>query len=66
MDEGDLEESDLLSIMTTNTASITGSDTYFGNLKTGKIASFSVTNGPIFEKKSTFTHSISNGVIYEF
>lgn len=64
--DGGLTETDLIGLMTTNTAQILGIDTSFGELKEGKNASFSVYNKPILSKKSKAVSSVSNGTIFEF
>lgn len=66
MDEGELEEDDLLALMTINTAEIIGLNGVFGSLEKGKNASFTLVNKPIFEKKASVVKSVSNGTIYEF
>lgn len=64
--EGGLTEKDLVTLMTVNTANILGINASFGEMKSGKNASFTVFSKPISDKKAKATHSISNGAIYEF
>ncbi|WP_421774750.1 amidohydrolase family protein [Gracilimonas sp.] len=66
MDEGGLSETDVIKLMTTNTASILGLNNTLGSLAKGKNASFSVFDKPMSEDKAKVLQSISNGTIHEF
>ncbi|MEX0722037.1 MAG: amidohydrolase family protein [Balneolaceae bacterium] len=66
LDEGGLTEEEVVELMTTNTAQIIGVENSFGNIATGKNASFSVFDKPVSDKKAKVLQSISNGTIYEF
>ena len=66
LDEGGLTEADLVKLMTRNTAQILGIQQSFGNLETGKNASFTVFDKPFTEEKAKAVYSVSNGTIYEF
>ncbi|MDR9418443.1 amidohydrolase family protein [Gracilimonas sp.] len=66
LDEGGLSESDVVALMTTNTANILGLSQTHGSLETGKNASFSVFDKAMSEDKAKVLHSISNGTIHEF
>lgn len=66
LNEGGLTESDLVKLMTTNTAQILGIQQSFGSLQSGKNASFAVFDKPFTEKKAKAVYSVSNGSLYEF
>ena len=66
LDEGGLSESDVVKLMTVNTANILGINKTHGSLEKGKNASFSVFNKVMSEEKAKVLHSISNGIIHEF
>jgi len=65
-EEGNLTESEILSILTVNTAEILGIDNRVGKLEEGYKAGFSVFTSPMFEEGAEVKKVISNGVIHEF
>lgn len=65
-EEGDLTETEILQILTANTAEILNERSVLGGLESGKIAGFSVFNSPFFDEEPTVKMVISNGVIHEF
>lgn len=62
-EEGGLTETDLLEMMTVNTARILGGDSRLGALNRGSIANISVFDKPFTESKASVVMSVSNGVI---
>ena len=66
LDEGELSEADVVTLMTSNTASILGLNNTLGSLAKGKNASFTVFDKAMSEDKAKVLHSISNGTIHEF
>lgn len=66
LDEGELSEEELLTLMTTGTAEILGIAQTAGTLEEGNLAAFSVFTKPFTEEKTKVKHVISNGVIYDF
>jgi imidazolonepropionase-like amidohydrolase len=66
LDEGGLTETDLVTLMSANTANILGLNRTHGSLERGKNASFSVFDKAMTEEKAKVLHSISNGIIHEF
>lgn len=66
VEEGGLTESEVLSLLTVNTAEILGIDKKVGKLEEGFKASFSVFTSPLFEEGTEVKKVISNGVIHEF
>lgn len=66
LDEGGLSETDLITLMSANTANILGLNRTHGSLESGKNASFSVFDKAMTEDKAKVLHSISNGIIHEF
>lgn len=66
LEEEAVTEKELLEIMTKGTAQILGINAVFGELEVGNNASFTVFDKAFTEKKAKATHSITNGLIYEF
>ncbi|MFD2532115.1 amidohydrolase family protein [Gracilimonas halophila] len=66
LEEGGLSETNLVTLMSANTANILGLNRTHGSLESGKNASFSVFNKAMTEEKAKVLHSISNGIIHEF
>jgi len=66
MDEGELNQNDLIKILTANTAEILQISDKTGDIKPGNIASFSIRTEPFGEEKSKVFKTVSNGQIYEF
>ncbi len=66
LEEGGLNEDQLLGIMTQHTADILGVGGTMGDLKNGRIASFSVFTKPFAEEKSEVIYSVSSGKLTEF
>jgi len=63
--ENGLTESQLLEILTINTAQILGINDITGELEEGNLASFSVFTKPFTEKKAKVKYSVSGGEITE-
>lgn len=66
LEEEALTKNELIEIMTVGTAQILGINAVFGELEVGNNASFTVFDKAFTEKKAKATHSITNGLIYEF
>ncbi len=66
LEEEAVTKKELLEIMTKGTAQILGINAVFGELEVGNNASFTVFDKAFIEKKAKATHSITNGLIYEF
>jgi len=66
LDEGELSDEELLSLMTSDTAEILGIAQTAGAIEDGNLAAFSVFTKPFTEEKTKVMHVISNGVIYDF
>lgn len=66
LDEGDLTKTDLIKILSINTAEILNIANKTGEIKPGNIASFSVMTEPFGEEKSEVIKAVSNGEIHEF
>jgi imidazolonepropionase-like amidohydrolase len=66
LEEGGLEENQVLKLMSQNTAEILGVDSRVGDVKKGKIASFSVFTKPFTEEKTEVKYSVSSGKLTEF
>ncbi|MDZ7693790.1 MAG: amidohydrolase family protein [Balneolaceae bacterium] len=62
----DLTEQQILGMLTQHTADILGVGSRLGDLRQGRIASFSVFNKPFTEEKAAVKCSVSNGQITEF
>lgn len=65
-EEGELTNNELLNLFTQSTADIVGYGQKMGDLKEGRIASFSVFTKPFTDEKATVLYSVSNGEITEF
>lgn len=66
LEEGDLNENQLLALMSQYTADILGIGKRTGDLKNGNIASFSVFTKPFTEEKTKVIYSVSSGQLTEF
>ena len=66
IEEGNLNEDQLLNLMSQSTADILGVGTRLGEVEEGKIASFSVFDKPFTEEKAKVLYSISAGNLTEF
>lgn len=66
MKESGISETELIYIMTQNTAEILGVGSAMGSLEQGKAANFALYTKPILDKKTKVTHSVANGIIYDF
>lgn len=66
LEEGGLDEEDILALFTRQTASILEVDNTMGNLEEGKIASFSVFTAPFTDEEAEVSYSVSNGSIKDF
>lgn len=60
------EETDLIRMMTLNTALILGIERNTGSIERGKLASFTVRNAPISEKNSRVLYGVTAGTFTEF
>jgi imidazolonepropionase-like amidohydrolase len=65
-EEGDLEDEDILRILTQSTADILGYSNQLGNIDEGRIASFTVFSKPFMEEKAQALYSITDGKLTEF
>lgn len=65
-EEGGLSSRQVLQLMTQSTADILGYGRKMGDLKQGRIASFTVFTKPFDEEKTQAVYSVSDGVIHEF
>ena len=63
---GDVTDSEMMRIMTINTANILGRGNTLGEIKTGNVASFSVMSKPFMDKEAKVLYSISEGMLNEF
>lgn len=66
LEEGGLDQNQLLRIMSQNTAEILGIGNRVGELEDGRIASFSVFTKPYTEEKTKVLYSVSSGMLTEF
>ncbi|WP_165140879.1 amidohydrolase family protein [Halalkalibaculum roseum] len=66
LEEGGLDQNQLLRIMSQNTAEILGIGNRVGELENGRIASFSVFTKPYTEEKTKVLYSVSSGMLTEF
>lgn len=66
LEDGGLEENQVLKLMSQNTAEILGVDSRVGDVKKGKIASFSVFTKPFTEEMTEVKYSVSSGKLTEF
>lgn len=66
LEEGGLNETEIVNLMAQNTADILGINQTHGDIKEGKNASFSVFDKSMSEEKAKVLKSISNGMIHEF
>ncbi|HEX6982212.1 MAG TPA: amidohydrolase family protein [Balneolaceae bacterium] len=66
IDEGELSADQVLKILTWSTADILGYGQKMGDLKEGRIASFSVFTKPFTDKDTSVLYSVSNGEVTEF
>ena len=65
-EEGSLSETDILAMLTRNTADILGIGNRVGDVTAGKIASFSVYSQPITDEEAKVLYSVSAGQLTEF
>ncbi len=65
-EEGGLSESQLLRLMTQSTADILGYGQKLGDLRQGRIASFTVFSKPFMEEDAEALYSVTDGNITEF
>lgn len=65
-EEGDLNDNEILQLLTVSTAEILGSGHTLGQLESGFNASIAVFNSPFLEEKAEVKMIISNGEIHEF
>ena len=65
-EEGELNDDEILQLLTMNTAEILDSSETLGQLQSGFNASFAVFNSPFLEEKAAVKMVISNGEIHEF
>ena len=65
-EEGDLEDEDILRMLTQSTADILGYSNQLGNIDEGRIASFTVFTKPFMEEKAQALYSITDGNLTEF
>lgn len=66
LDEGGLNEEQVLRMISETTAEILGIDSRVGNVENGSIASFTVFSKPFTEEKSEAAYSVSKGKLTEF
>lgn len=66
LEDSELNEDQLLRIMSQNTADILGIGSRVGDLENGRIASFSVFTKPYTEDKTEVVYSVSSGMLTEF
>lgn len=66
MKESGISETELINIMTQNTADILGVGSAMGSLERGKVANFAIYSKPLLDKKTKVKHSVANGTIYDF
>ncbi|WP_445665001.1 amidohydrolase family protein [Fodinibius sp. AD559] len=65
-EESDLEDEEILRMLTQSTADILGYSNQLGNIEQGRIASFTVFSKPFMEEKAQALYSITDGNITEF
>lgn len=65
VEDGGLTETDLLEMMTSNTARILGRDARMGSLKTGAIANLAVFDKPFTQSKASVVMTVTNGAVHE-
>jgi hypothetical protein len=65
-EEGDLSEQQILALLTQQTADILGVGTKMGDLKQGKVASFTAFTKPLLDDKAKALYSVSGGNLTEF
>lgn len=66
IEHGELENDEILSLMTRNTAEIMGRSETLGGLSEGQVASFSVMSHPFTDEETKVLYSISAGELNEF
>src|SRR5699024_9429486 len=64
-EEGGLSKRSILSMLTQSTANIIGYGQRIGNLKSGRIASFTVFDQPFLEEEAKSIYSVTNGEVTE-
>ena len=65
-EEGNLEDEDLLRMLTQSTADILGYGNRLGDVAEGRIASFTVFNKPFMKEKAQALFSVTDGNLIEF
>jgi imidazolonepropionase-like amidohydrolase len=65
-EEGGLNKTQILNMLTQSTANILGYGRRVGDLKEGRLASFTVYDKPFMEEKAQSLYSVTNGAVTEF
>ncbi|MEL7834706.1 amidohydrolase family protein [Fodinibius sp. Rm-B-1B1-1] len=65
-EEGGLSDTETLQLMTQSTANILGYGEKLGDIKSGRLANFTVFTEPFMDEESKAVYSVSNGSVTEF